>query len=242
MNEKNILTVKELANYIRFHEGHLKPLKENYDYSGLIMNNGVWRLKLASADCRLQKELIESNDDDLDLLIHSKNKPRPLSSMIDETLIDLDFYADNRSKALSKLAKMASSARVCSSYEELYLELDNRERLLSTAIGNGVAIPHSRFPHQLIYDKPKLIIARSSSGVNFGAPDGKKVHLFLMPCAPTQFVHFRMIAQIAKLLHIPNVLERFRNIKKKGDFKLVVQAFERLNILPADEPDSYRHN
>lgn len=234
MNTHSILSLRELADYIRLHENDAGTMDVNDDCLK-FKDTGQWKLELASVDHILQQKLIASRDEDLDLLIKSSDKGMPLSGMTDETLIDLDFHAETRNKALSNLAKMASAARIASSYEEMFLELESREKLCSTAIGNGIALPHARFPYRMIYREPKLIIARSALGVDFGAPDKKRVYLFFMPCAPTQFIHLRMMAQIVKLLHIPNVIERFKNTAKKRDIPLIIRAFEQLQILPGSE-------
>lgn len=231
MENNQVLTVRELAEYIRLHERYVATLDEYSEYMQ-FMSSGQWKFELASVDHYLQKRLMESNNEDLDLVISSGDHPMPLSCMTDEALIDLDFRADNRNKALSKLAKMASQIKAASSYEELYLELESREKILSTAMGNGIAVPHSRFPHQLMYRQPKLIFARSAAGVDFGAPDNKKVHLFFMPCAPTQYIHLRMMAQIAKLLHEPKLIEQLKSTTKKEDVLPIIRAFERRQLAP----------
>ena len=90
---------------------------------------------------------------------------------------------------------------------------------MSTAIGQGIAIPHSRFPHRLLFRSAKLVIARSSLGVNFGAADGQKAHLFFMPCAQDTFTHVRMLAAIAKMLHIPGIKDQWMKAKNVGELK-----------------------
>jgi|GEM_PF-253024 len=229
MEEKHILTIKELAEYIRLNEKNVETSDKTRD-SSEFLPNGSWKFELVSIEHHLQKELIESNDKDLDLVIRSNGHLVPLSQMTDETLINLDFHAETKNKALSKLAKIASMARVVSSYEELYLELKNRENLSTTAIGNGVAIPHSRFPYPMIYKRPKLIIARSGVGVDFDAPDNKKVKLFFMPCAPNQFIHLRILAQIAKIIHFPGMIEKLRKAATKQEFLTIIKTFEQSRI------------
>lgn len=225
MKEKDILTVRELAEYIRIHERTAVIPDDQSDYLK-FMADGQWQFELASVDHYLQQKFLESSNEDLDLIISSNNQKTLLSKITDETSINMDFQASNRNKALSNLAKMASLIRIASSYEELYLELESREKLHSTAIGNGVAIPHSRFPHQMIYKMPRLIIARSTAGVDFSPSDHQRIHLFFMPCAPTQFIHLRMMAQIAKLLHSPNFIEKMKKAKNKNEILSIIREFE----------------
>ncbi len=110
-----------------------------------------------------------------------------------------------------------------------------REQLLSTAIGQGVAIPHPRFPDKLTFKEPHIIIARSKVGVDYDAPDNKKVHLFFLPCGQSQFVHLRLVAKISKLLHIPNVIKRFMKVECAQDIIQILIAFEQQHLLPTNE-------
>jgi mannitol/fructose-specific phosphotransferase system IIA component (Ntr-type) len=61
-------------------------------------------------------------------------------------------------------------------------DLLSRERKATTAIGNGLAIPHVRSmqPKQFC-----MVFARSRDGIEFGAPDGQPVHLLFGMAAPT---------------------------------------------------------
>ena len=61
-------------------------------------------------------------------------------------------------------------------------DLLSRERKATTAIGNGLAIPHVRSmqPKQFC-----MIFARSRDGVEFGSPDGRPVHLIFGMAAPS---------------------------------------------------------
>lgn len=59
--------------------------------------------------------------------------------------------------------------------------LADRELLGSTALGNGVAVPHAR---SLVIPRMGLILARSRSGIAWGEPDQDGVHLIFLLLAP----------------------------------------------------------
>jgi mannitol/fructose-specific phosphotransferase system IIA component (Ntr-type) len=149
-----------------------------------------------------------------------------LSKCVKPDLIDLNINAQNRKKALSYLAKMASFATVTDSYEELFTELDLREQLMSTAIGRGVAIPHFRFPLHMIFDRPKLVIARSYNGLDFDAPDGQAVHWLFMPCASSQSDHIRLLAQIVKFIQTDGVLSRMDQVRSAQELIVIIKDVE----------------
>jgi mannitol/fructose-specific phosphotransferase system IIA component (Ntr-type) len=84
------------------------------------------------------------------------------------------------------LAEMASACRLQGlvTDDALLLEvLRLRERLGTTAIGKGVAVPQAR---SLTVREARIIVARSSRGVEWGAPDHLQVTLVLMVLAPSE--------------------------------------------------------
>lgn len=77
--------------------------------------------------------------------------------------------------------------------------LEERERLNSTALGDGVAIPHGKLAavrHVL------AAFGRSPAGVDFSSLDGKPTHLFFLLVAPEDSAgaHLKALARISRLL------------------------------------------
>jgi mannitol/fructose-specific phosphotransferase system IIA component (Ntr-type) len=79
-------------------------------------------------------------------------------------------------------------------------EILEREKLTSTAIGNGLAIPHARVAS---VDRVRAVLGRSTEGIEWETPDGQPVHLvfqFISPKIGIQ-IHTEMLAKIARLAH-----------------------------------------
>ena len=77
--------------------------------------------------------------------------------------------------------------------------LQERERISSTAIGDGVAIPHGKLSG---LDKIYGVFARSEPGVDFNSLDGEPTHLFFVLIAPENAAadHLKALARISRLL------------------------------------------
>lgn len=75
--------------------------------------------------------------------------------------------------------------------------LCERENMGSTAVGDGVAIPHGKVPG---LQHVALAVGRSLEGVDFNAPDKKLCHIFYLILAPVTEAgqHLRLLAQIAR--------------------------------------------
>jgi PTS system nitrogen regulatory IIA component len=78
-----------------------------------------------------------------------------------------------------------------------------REALGSTAVGDGIAIPHVRNPIVLHVDEPIVSLAYLAQPVDFGALDGKPVRALFTLVTPTVRTHLHLLSRIAFLLKQP---------------------------------------
>jgi nitrogen PTS system EIIA component len=76
-----------------------------------------------------------------------------------------------------------------------------REASASTAIGDGIAIPHVRNPIVLQVPMPAVTLAFLSQPVDFGAPDGKPVHVLFSIISPTAGSHLQLLSRLSYTLH-----------------------------------------
>ena len=70
--------------------------------------------------------------------------------------------------------------------EELSDSLQARERLGSTGIGHGIAIPHGRCPS---LEQPRGVLLRLEPAIEFGAADGQAVDLVFAMAVPDHYTH-----------------------------------------------------
>lgn len=123
------------------------------------------------------------------------------------------------------------AARVATSHPELDQHevatiLLERERLGSTGIGDGIAIPHGKL-HQL--REPILALGRSREGVEFNAIDDRKVNLLLLLLVPDEEVglHLKMLARISRLLKDPAVRQGLLDAPDAVTIAAIVSEQER---------------
>jgi mannitol/fructose-specific phosphotransferase system IIA component (Ntr-type) len=86
----------------------------------------------------------------------------------------------NKFQAIDELARVYEGTNVCSDVESLIKSLKEREELMSTGIGFGIAIPHAKI--QDISDL-SFAIGISKEGINFDSMDGYPVHLLILVVA-----------------------------------------------------------
>jgi nitrogen PTS system EIIA component len=76
-----------------------------------------------------------------------------------------------------------------------------REASASTAIGDGIAIPHVRNPIVLHVSQPMITLAFLAHPVEFGALDGKSVHVLFSIISPTTRSHLQLLSRLSFALH-----------------------------------------
>lgn len=87
--------------------------------------------------------------------------------------------------------------------EFLYRVLLARENACSTAIGDGIAIPHPRNPIVLHVTQPSITLCFLEHPVEFGAMDGKPVKVLFTLVSPTVHAHLKLLSRLAFALHDP---------------------------------------
>jgi nitrogen PTS system EIIA component len=76
-----------------------------------------------------------------------------------------------------------------------------RESLQSTGIGEGIAIPHVRNPIVLHVPRPMVTLCFLEKPIDFGALDGKPVHVLFAMVSPTVRAHLRLLSRLSFALH-----------------------------------------
>ncbi len=231
MVKNPIMTTRELANYIKLNEKTVIRMAQNGKMPGVKIGN-QWRFHLTTIDRYLQTDLIESSNGDLDLIIETKKDAIPLSRLTDSKFIKINSPVKTSEQVLIELCKIAYAGGLTSKYDNLLKELKQREQMLTTAVGNRVALPHPRHPSEQLFKEPKIIILHSKKGINFNAPDKKLASVFFMPCASTEFVHIRLLAKISKLLHDTNIVEQIINAKTKEQIMRLLLEFDKKHLFP----------
>ncbi|MCI5829651.1 MAG: PTS sugar transporter subunit IIA [Treponema sp.] len=115
-------------------------------------------------------------------------------------------------------SSIANSAKLLSDItsESLLQELLDREHVLSTAVGNGIAIPHPRRSIVKNTDESCIIVAYLKNPIEMQAPDFRKVSvMFILLSASSQF-HIKCLSSLASVFRN----ERFKKgIQDKPGFK-----------------------
>ncbi len=112
----------------------------------------------------------------------------------------------------------------------LFNALLSREEMMSTAIGNGIAIPHVRLFDSMSLQEDIVVVAYLFEPVDWVAPDDKPVHTLFFVLAADEARHLQILAEIAQLASDEDFVEFLRTMPaKEALIERIQQLEEKVN-------------
>lgn len=132
----------------------------------------------------------------------------PLNELLGPESVLPALKATSKKQALQILAEKAA-LRTGLDERDIFRILVAREKLGSTGVGHGVAIPHGKLA---ALDRIHGILARASTPIEFEAVDEQPVDLIFLLLAPEDAgaEHLKVLAKVARVMREPDRLERIR--------------------------------
>ncbi len=132
-----------------------------------------------------------------------------LHDLLKDGVVVSGLRPTSKKQALHLVANKAAEAKGISA-EDVLKTLLERERLSSTGVGGGVAIPHALCPG---LDTITGFFFRLENGIDFDAIDDAPVDLIFLLLAPDAegATHLRALAQVSRVLRRPDVRQKIRN-------------------------------
>ncbi|MCA9638598.1 MAG: PTS sugar transporter subunit IIA [Myxococcales bacterium] len=192
-----LLTLRELADYLRLGERTVLKLAQQGEVPAARIGN-QWRFKQGVIDAWL---------DDQMLGVRGGRRPDP--DELASFSIDTCFAADHvlpeleggtRAAVLEELARAAHALELVRDPTWFLGALLERENILTSAVGEGVAFPHTLHRHPEQVSRPFILLGRARAGVDFLAPDGAPVHLVVLMGLRYQELHLPWLARLSALL------------------------------------------
>ncbi|MBF0545851.1 MAG: PTS sugar transporter subunit IIA [Candidatus Riflebacteria bacterium] len=148
-----------------------------------------------------------------------------ISELLKESFIDLDISAASKHEAIDRLSLLLHSSGKVSDQNNFVKAVLEREKLGSTAIGAGIAIPHARAN---AVNEVSIAFARSGGGIDFNSVDGDPVHLIFLLAAPIESgsLYLKLLARISRLLRYQDLIEDLKKATTKEEVIAIIAAKE----------------
>lgn len=146
-----------------------------------------------------------------------------LSKFCEEDLMTFDLQGDTKEAVITELVDLASQSSLIRDRDELLNAVLEREKLVTTGVGYGVAFPHAKTRAM-----KGIVIAfgRSEVGIDFEAMDKKPVHLFFLIAAPEDAIgaHLNVMARLSYIMKSEKNRERLMRAKTPGEVLLILDS------------------
>lgn len=139
-----------------------------------------------------------------------------IADLLKGRYIELSLHADSKKGIITQLVDLAAKSGKIKNKKAFLKAVLERERLGSTGIGNGVAIPHAKSKEVKGF---VLVFARVEEGIDFGALDGEDTSLFFILASPEEEVgrHLKIMANISRAVQDKFIIERLKKAKEKKE-------------------------
>ena len=151
-----------------------------------------------------------------------------LSDALTPGRVVLDLEADSLEEAIGQMFGRIEQAELPLPKEKIVPALLDRERAMSTYLGNGLAVPHARLDK---LDKPAIVFGRSTTGIPVKNREDK-AHLLFVLLTPmgNPRVQVRLLARVAAIIGSDYVGERLRRADSKAAVAEAVRAAEQVTL------------
>lgn len=148
-----------------------------------------------------------------------------LSELLSADRVKIPLQCRTKDDVLRELVELAVAGHDPRKVDAILLAVRNRELVLSTGVGGGVAIPHGKTP---AVDQLILAAGISEDPIEFDALDGNPVQVFFLLIGPESAAgaHVKTLSRISRLLRRDQLRQDLRRCRSAKAFLEIVRASE----------------
>jgi excisionase family DNA binding protein len=198
-----LMTARQVAAYLNVNERTVLKLVSEGALPGVKIGN-QWRFRKAMLDAWLDDQMLGVVPQHIE--VGATRAPRrmlDLASCFQPSHIIPDLEATTKIGVVEELAALANRLGLVRDKNWFVGALIERENIMPSAIGNGVAFLHTMYRHPEQVVRPFMVLGRSRDGVDFDALDGTPTHLFFVLGLKFHELHLPWLAKLAQLFARP---------------------------------------
>ncbi|MDZ4197966.1 MAG: PTS sugar transporter subunit IIA [Kiritimatiellia bacterium] len=233
-------SLNELADYLHLPAEQIEELARRGEIP-CTRRGGRLSFRPTEIDAWVSQHIIGMNGDGIrDYHHRSSSRMIDLSrqqALIPDMLLP-DFIlpqlsSKTRSGVLRDLVEAAERTGRVASSRDLLASLEERERMGSTALPGGLAIPHPVRHDPYLFDESFILVARAAHPIPFGSPDGELTDLFFLSCCGDEQLHLHLLARLCMMCHHTAMLFKLRETRDSQVMLHILLAAEE-EVLAAD--------
>ena len=147
-----------------------------------------------------------------------------LVGLLDESLVKVGLESRGKEELFEEMADMLVRAGKVSDKEAIVKAIRDREAVMTTGVGKGVAIPHAKTD---TIDGVVASVGTSADGIEYDAIDGEPVHLvfFVISATNAPELNIQTLATMARIMMVPG---SYRRLCEADTPKLLLSILEGL--------------
>jgi excisionase family DNA binding protein len=198
--DDRLMTIKQLAGYLNLNERTVLRLVTDGGLPGVKVGN-QWRFRKAMIDAWLDDQM-------LGVTPRMVDEPKPvvspramleLANCFEVSHIVPELRASNKNGVIEELAGLAAGLGLVRDKTWFIGSLIERENIMPSATGRGVAFLHTLRRSPLQVTKPFMVLGRSKEGVDFDSLDGQPTHLFFVLGLKFHELHLPWLAKLSSM-------------------------------------------
>ena len=156
-----------------------------------------------------------------------------IRDLLKKELMILDLNANSKEEVIDELANKFYEKGYVESKEEFAKGLREREQEGSTALGDGVAIPHSK---NKTVREAAVLFARKKDGLDYEALDGEDTYVFFAIAAPDgeNNLHVQTLAELSKMIMKGGFVDDLKTVNTPDEVYSVIDKYSKAKKVDED--------
>lgn len=148
-----------------------------------------------------------------------------IKDLLTTKLVVFPLQVSTKEEVISTLLDRLYENGKISNYELAKKSVLEREALMSTGVGKGVALPHGRYPD---IDDVLVSIGVAPKGIDFEAVDGYPVNIFVLLLTPEKYPskHLKLLSRFSRILNIEKCRQEILSVKSVEEITGIIYKYD----------------
>jgi excisionase family DNA binding protein len=214
VQDHEVMTLAEVSQYLQLAEKTVLRMAQRSEIPAAKVAS-QWRFLRPVIRDWLAGQMHSMPEVKLDAIANLQPRSLPLHEVVRPELITLNVLPGPKEQVLRQLMEPIQKTGFAANPSLLLDSLVERERMMTTAVGHGIAIPHPRKPLTDMFPEPAIALGICREGVDFDAIDDQRVHLFFLICATREAIHLELMAKVAWFSRRPERMQALMTASSK---------------------------
>ncbi|QDU64570.1 PTS system fructose-specific EIIABC component [Planctomycetes bacterium Pan216] len=230
MAGEDVFGLSDLASYLGRDARELEKLAERGHLPGRRVG-GQWQFHRENVHHWLERQLSEYSDQELERLEFSVGQkeeesasPLVVTPLLSVETIEVPLGARTARSVLSRMVEVANRTWLLYLADDILQAIEAREKLSSTALPGGVAIPHPRRPLPDALGESLIAFGRTATGIPFDR-DGSMTDLFFLVLCRDHSTHLHVLARLSRIFQREDFFDQLRATQSATEaFEVITKA------------------